>query len=54
MEGYSLKPREKVKTLPRKTSVKLGSKDQATFVSDLLNQRLVVLAKSCSISFHNY
>ena len=31
----SLKSSEKVKTLPTKTSVKLGSKGAATFVSDL-------------------
>ena len=37
----SLKNSEKVKTLPTKTSVKLGSKGAATFVSDLLFQGLV-------------
>ena len=37
----SLKSSEKVKTLPTKTSVKLGSKGTATFLSDLLFQGLV-------------
>ena len=37
----SLKSSEKFKTLPTKTSVKLGSKGVATFVSDLLFQGLV-------------
>ena len=44
---------EKVKTLPKKTSVKLGSKDEATYVSDVLFQKLVVLANGCNISFDN-
>ena len=35
---YSLKSSEKVKTLPTKTSVKLSSKGEVTFVSDLLFQ----------------
>ena len=37
----SLKSSGKFKTLPTKTSVKLGSKSAATFVSDLLFQGLV-------------
>ena len=48
---YSLKPSEKVKTLPTKTSVKLSSKGEATFVSDLLFQRLLFLANGCNICF---
>ena len=38
---YNLKHSKKVKTLPTKTSVKLGSKGEATFFSDLLFQRSV-------------
>ena len=38
---YSLKRNKKVKTLPTKTSVKLTSKSEASFVTDLLFQRLV-------------
>ena len=38
---YSLKRIEKVKTLPTKTSVKLSSKCEATFISDLLFHRLM-------------
>ena len=43
MEGkdvlkYSLKRSRKVQTLPMKTSVKLISKGEATFVSDLIFQ----------------
>ena len=58
MEGkdvckYSLKRSEKVKSLPTKISVKLSSKSEATFVSDLLFQRLVFLASGCIISFDN-
>ena len=49
----SLKRSEKVKTLPTKTSVKFGSKGEATFVSDLLFQGLVFLAKGCNINFDN-
>ena len=45
---YSLKSSKKVKTLPIKTSHKISSKREATFVSDLLFQRSV----SC-ISFNN-
>ena len=46
MEGkdvfkYSLKRSEKAKTLPTKTSIKLSSKGEATFVSNLLFQRSV-------------
>ena len=46
MEGkyvfkYSLKRSKKVETLPTKTSVKLSSIGEATFVSDLLFQRSV-------------
>ena len=37
----SLKSSEKVKTLPTKISVKLGSKGPATFLADLLFQVLV-------------
>ena len=50
---YNLKRSEKVKTLPTETSAKLSSyfKLEATFVSDLLFQRLVVFANSCNISF---
>ena len=47
----SLKRSEKVKTLPTKTSVKLSSKCEATFVSDLLFRGLVFLANSCNINF---
>ena len=49
----SLKRSEKVKTLPTKTSVKLGSKGAATFVSDLLFQGLVFLVNGCNINFDN-
>ena len=49
----SLKCSEKVKTLPTKISVKLGSKGEATFVSGLLFQGLVFLAKGCNINFDN-
>ena len=49
----SLKSSEKVKTLPTKTSVKLGSKGTATFLSDLLFQGLVFLASGCNINFDN-
>ena len=38
---YSLKRIEQVKTLPTKTSVKLSSKGEVTFISDLLFQRSV-------------
>ena len=38
---YSLKRIEMVKTLPTKTSVKLSSKCEATFISDLLFHRLM-------------
>ena len=48
---YSLKCNKKVKTLPMKASVKLGGKGEATIASELLNQRLVVLANGCSINF---
>ena len=56
MEGkdvlrYSLKRSRKVKILPMKTSVELSSKGEATFVSDLLFQRLLFLANGCNISF---
>ena len=47
----SLKRSEKVKTLPTKTSVKFGSKGEATFLSDLLFQGLVFLAKGCNTNF---
>ena len=47
----SLQRSEKVKTLPTKTSVKLSSKSEATFFSELLFQRLVFLANGCNISF---
>ena len=40
---------EKVKTLTTRTSVKLSSKGEATFISYLLFQRLVVLPKSCNM-----
>ena len=54
MEGkdvfkYSLKRSEKVETLPTKGSVKLSSKNEASFVSDLLFQRLVVLGNGLMI-----
>ena len=54
MEGkdvfkYSLKRSEKVETLPTKASVKLSSKNEASFVSDLSFQRLVVLANDLMI-----
>ena len=38
---YSLKRSEKVKTLPTKTCVKLSSKGEDTFFSDLLFQMLL-------------
>ena len=38
---HSLKHSKKVKNLPKKTSVKLSIKGEATFVSDLLFQRSV-------------
>ena len=44
-----LKCSEKVKTLPTRTSVKLSSKGEATFISDLLFQRLVFLPNSCNM-----
>ena len=47
---YNLKRSEKVKTLPTRKSVKLSSKGEVTFVSDLLFQRLVVLVSGCNIS----
>ena len=47
----SLKRSEKVKILPTKTSVKFSSKGEATFVSDLLFQKLVLLANGCNINF---
>ena len=50
----SLKHSEKVKTLPTKTSAKLSSKGEASFVSDLLLQRLIFMANSCSISLDDY
>ena len=37
---YSVKRSVKIKTLPKKTSVKLTSKSGATFVSGLSSQRL--------------
>ena len=49
----SLKRSEKVKTLPTKTFVKLGSKGAATFVSDLLFQGLDSLANGCNNNFDN-
>ena len=49
----SLKRSKKVKTLPTKTSVKLGSKGAATFVSDLLFQGVSFLANGCNINFDN-
>ena len=49
--NYSLKRSEKVKTLPTKTYVKLGSKGEALFVPDLLFQGLVFLANGCNINF---
>lgn len=56
-EKIFLKPQnlsEKVKTLPTKTFVILGSKDEVTHVSDVLFQRLVNLANGCNISFDNW
>ena len=50
---YSLKRSEKVKTLPTKTSVKLSSKSEATFISYPLFQRLIFLKNDCNISFDN-
>ena len=50
LKKYSLKPNEKVKTVPTETSV-LSSKDEVIF--DLLFQRLVILANGCNISFDN-
>ena len=40
--------------MPTKTSFKLCSKSEATFMSDLLFQGLVVLANRYNISFHDY
>lgn len=48
-----MKRSEKVKTLPRKTSVKLNGKDGATIDSYLLFQKLVVLAKDSNINFED-
>ena len=45
------KRKEKIKNLPMKTSVELSSKGEATFVSDLLLQRLAFRASVCNISF---
>ena len=50
---YSPKGSKKVKTLPTKTSIKLSRKGEATFVSDLLFQRLVFFVNGCDISFDN-
>ena len=47
---YSLKHSEKVKTLPTKALVKLSTKGEANFVSDLLLQRFIFLANGCNIS----
>ena len=57
MEGkdvfnYSLKRSKKVKTLPMKTSVRLGCKGDATFLSYLLFQRSV-FGNGCYISFND-
>ena len=51
--NYSLKRSETFKTLPTKISAKLSSKGEATFVSDLLFQRLVFLANGCNVNFDN-
>ena len=59
MEGkyvfkYSLKRSVKVKTLATKRSIKLTEKGDATIDSDLMFQRLVVVAKVSNISFEDY
>ena len=51
---YSLKHSKKFKTSPPRTFVKLSSKGEATVVSDLLFQRLVVLPNDFHISFDDY
>ena len=51
---YSLRRREKVKSAPTKISIKLSSKGKATFVSDLLFQRLVFLTNVYDIRFDDY
>ena len=43
----------RLKLYQRKHSLSLGSKGEATFVSDLLFQRLVVLENGCDINFDN-
>ena len=48
---YNLNRSEKVKTLPITTSVKLSSKDEATFFSGISFQKLVALGSGCNISF---
>ena len=47
---YSFKSRKKVTTVSTKKSVKLRSKGEANFVSDLLYHFLV---NSCNISFND-
>ena len=51
---YSLKRREKVKSVPTEISIKLSSKGEATFVSDLLFQRLLFLTNDCDIRLDDY
>lgn len=49
----SLKRTQKVTTLPTRKFVTLSSKGEFTLVSNLLFQKLVVLASGCNISFDN-
>ena len=58
MEGedvfkYTLNVTRRLKFYQRKHTLNLSNKSKATFVSDLLFQRLVVLATACNISFDN-
>ena len=51
--NYGLKRSKKFKTLPTKTSIKLSSKDEAIFISDLLFHRLDFLEIGCNISLND-
>ena len=50
----SLKRRDKVKYVPTEISIKRSSNGEATFVSDLLFQRLLFLTNDCNIRFDDY
>ena len=52
--NYGLKRSQKFKTLPTKTSIKLRSKDEAIFISDLLFHRLDFLEIGCNISLNDF